>query len=70
MTIPHTAYPVGYRVEGSAKWGHHVILTTPDNAMPLYTSGDAPFDWATPEDARKAAVEALRSLADRIERGE
>lgn len=61
---------IAYSVQGSQKWGYYVCLATTDHTLPLYTSGDAPFDWASPEDARKAAVEALRSLVDRIERGE
>ena len=61
---------IGYSVQGSEKWGYYVMLITTDHTMPLYTKGDAPFDWDSPEAARMAAVAALRELADRIEKGE
>lgn len=70
MTTPRPAAPIRYALQGSEKWGYYVYLTGVDHTMAFYPEDDRSIDWATPEDARKAAVESLRSLADRIERGE
>ena len=65
---------IRYEMVHDGGWGYYVELTDPradDGGIQIRMA--APHDvygWYTEEDARRAAVIALRDLADRIERGE
>ncbi len=81
--MKRSAVKLFWRVGGIEGQGYEVSLfdpfdpysvpfcILPQDARPWALPQDlTPVSWATKEEAREAAVAALRDLADRIERGD
>lgn len=65
---------IGWAVSGNEKWGWDVVIFDPhaheNTRLTIVPEEWVPYSWDNTDDAREAAVAALRDLADRIERGE
>lgn len=65
---------IGWEVTGGEKWGWEVVIFDPleKNSDRILIAPEklVPFSYESEQQAKQMAVQALRELADRIERGE
>lgn len=68
------AFKIEWRVSGNQKWGNEIAIYDPKDpytaCIMIQPADGVTFSYNNENEARDAAIFALRDLADRIERGE